>query len=82
MEHFPALPGNAHDLHVADGPKQGTSQQNPCSHRFDPHSPAITQVAPSGFLPQLVPVQVFPAVQSALPLAALHTDRQLPPVPH
>jgi hypothetical protein len=79
LEHRPALPGSAHDLQV---PEQATSQQTPCSHRVEAQSLASVHIAPRGFLPQLVPVQVFPVVQSALRLAGLQTNRHAPAVPH
>jgi hypothetical protein len=89
LVHLPALPGSEHDLHVLDGPEQGTSQQTPPSHRFDPHSLGSMHAVPSGFLPQLptlgivgLGVQTLPVVQSALPLAGLHVPRQAPLVPH
>ncbi len=78
--HFPKLPATEQDLHVS--PVQGTSQQTPPSHRFEPHSLASVHAVPSGFLPQLLLVQTLPAVQSALPLAGSHVPRHVPLMPH
>jgi hypothetical protein len=48
----------------------------------EPHSVPATHAVPSGFLPQLVPMQVFPVVQSRFMLAGSHVPRHIPLVPH
>jgi hypothetical protein len=45
---------------------QTSLQQTPCWQRSELQSSAIVQVLPSGFLPQLPPLQTLPAPQSAL----------------
>ena len=59
---MPRLPVSAHDRQV---PVQAVEQQIPCSQNPDWHSAAAAQVAMTGFLPQLVPLQVLGGLQSA-----------------
>jgi hypothetical protein len=66
---------SAHDRQV---PVQLVPQQTPCSQNPELHSPAAPHVAPIGFLPQLLVMHVFGALQSVLPP---HVVRQVPPVP-
>jgi hypothetical protein len=60
--HVPALPVSAQDLQV---PVQAAEQQTPCAHTVELHSASLPQVAPTGFLPQLPPMQLLGAMQSA-----------------
>ena len=57
---------------------QALPQQIPCSQKPDWHSAAAPQVAPADFLPQLPPLQVLGALQSAL---VEHVVRQAPFAP-
>jgi hypothetical protein len=61
--HVPRLPATAQDRQV---PVQGPSQQIPCAQLPELHSAFPAQVAPIGFRPQLVPLQVLGGAQSAL----------------
>jgi hypothetical protein len=58
----PSLPGTAHDLHV---PVQSVMQHLPWAQNVELHSSLAPQLAPIGFLPQLPPMQVLGATQSA-----------------
>jgi len=71
----PSVPVRPHDRQM---PTQAVAQQTPCSQKPELHSVAPPQVAPIGFLPQLVPLQVFGLLQSA---DDPHVVRQVPPVP-
>ena len=71
----PIVPVSPHDRQM---PTQAVAQQTPCSQNPELHSPAAPQVAPIGFLPQLLERQVFGLVQSAVDAQVI---RQVPPVP-
>jgi hypothetical protein len=73
-EQTPRLPASAHDRQV---PVQAVPQQTPCWQKPLAHSPGVVQSTPVTFLPQIVPLQTFPAVQSAL---VAHAARQVPVV--
>ena len=62
FRHVPSLPAIAHDRHV---PVQAAEQHLPCAQTFELHSASAPQPAPIGFLPQLPPIQVLGARQSA-----------------
>ena len=74
-EQVPGVPASAHDRQV---PVHAVPQHTPCSQNPELHSPAAPQVAPIGFLPQLLVMQVLGALQSVLPPQVV---RQVPPVP-
>lgn len=63
VEQVPPVPVSAHDMQF---PVQAVWQQTPCAQMPLPQSVPAVQAAPSGFLPQLPPLQTFPAEQSAL----------------
>ena len=77
----PSLPAIAHDRQV---PVQLDAQQTPCWQKPDAQSVVAVQVAPSGLsaqlaaLQQIVPLQVYPAAQSAV---VAQVVRQSPPAP-
>jgi hypothetical protein len=74
--HVPSVPVRPHDRQM---PTQAVAQQTPCSQNPELHSPAAPHVAPIGFLPQLVPLQVFGLLQSADDPQVV---RQVPAAPH
>ena len=59
---MPPVPVSAQDMQV---PVQAVWQQTPCAQMPLPQSVPAVQAAPSAFLPQLPPLQTFPAEQSA-----------------
>lgn len=67
-EHTPTVPASAHDWQV---PLQSRSQQKPCAHTPELHSPPMVQVALLGFLPHIVPLQELGARQSAVEVAGV-----------
>ena len=71
----PTVPVSAHDRQI---PTHAVAQQTPCSQKPALHSAAAPQAAPTGFFPQLPPMQVFGLVQSAF---VAQVVRQAPPVP-
>jgi hypothetical protein len=48
-------------------PVQAVAQQKCCAQIVEAHSPPASQVAPVGFLPQLVPTHTFPAEHWGVP---------------
>jgi len=76
LVHDPTLPVTAHERQV---PVHAVAQQIPCAQKPELHSGAVVQVAPLGFLPQLIVMQVFGARQSAV---VAHVVRHAPLVPH
>jgi hypothetical protein len=62
LRHVPSLPATAHDRQV---PVHAAEQHLPCAQTFELHSASAPQPAPIGFLPQLPPIQVLGARQSA-----------------
>jgi hypothetical protein len=72
----PTLPATAHERQV---PVQAVAQQIPCAQKPELHSGDAVQVAPLGFLPQLIVMHVFGARQSAV---VAHVVRHAPLVPH
>jgi hypothetical protein len=74
--HAPTLPVTAHERHV---PVHAVAQHTPCAQKFELHSTAIVQVAPLGFLPQLIIWQVFGDTHWVLPVQVV---RHAPLVPH
>lgn len=72
-EQVPAVPVSAQDRQLA---VQVVAQQTPCAQMPLAQSVPAMHAAPSGFLPQLPPVQTFPAEQSAF---VLQVALQLPP---
>ena len=73
VEQVPPVPVSEHDMQV---PVQAVWQQTPCAQMPLAQSVPAMHAAPSGFLPQLPPVQTFPAEQSAF---VLQVALQLPP---
>jgi hypothetical protein len=77
LRHVPSLPATAHDLHV---PVHADEQHRPCAQNVELHSSLLPQVAPIGFLPQLLLTQLLGATQSA---SDVHVVRQVfPSVAH
>lgn len=62
LRHIPSLAATAHDRHV---PVHVVEQHLPCAQMSELHSALAPQLAPIGFLPQLPPMQVLGARQSA-----------------
>jgi hypothetical protein len=62
VEQVPAVPVSAQDMQV---PVHAVWQQAPCAQIPLAQSTPTLQAAPSGSLPQLLPVQTFPPEQSA-----------------
>jgi hypothetical protein len=62
----PTLPVSAQDLQV---PVQLVAQQTPCEQLPELHSTVVVQVAPFGFLPQLLFIQMFGDTQSVAVVA-------------
>ena len=62
LRHVPSLPAIAHDLQV---PVHAAEQHLPCAQMLELHSASAPQPAPIGFLPQLPPMHVLGARQSA-----------------
>jgi hypothetical protein len=60
------VPGEAASAHDWQSPAQAVWQQTLWAQMPELHSAPVVQAMPSGFLPQLVPVQTLPVVQSAL----------------
>jgi hypothetical protein len=75
-EQTPRVAARPHDRQI---PVQALAQQTPCWQKPLAHSPGVVQSVPSTFLPQIVPLQTLPAVQSAL---VAHAAPQAPLVPH
>ena len=73
MEQVPPVPVSEHDMQV---PVQAVWQQTPCAQMPLAQSVPAMHAAPRGYLPQLPPVQTFPAEQSAF---VLQVALQLPP---
>jgi hypothetical protein len=76
FRHVPSLPETAHDRHV---PVHIAEQQRPWAHTLELHSASAPQAAPIGFLPQLPPMHVLGARQSA---SVEQVVRQAPIGPH
>lgn len=73
---LPALPpGSPQDLQL---PVQVVEQQAPCAQIPELQSTSAPQLAPIGFLPQLPPLQVLGAMQSA---STVHVVLHAPAVP-
>jgi hypothetical protein len=60
-------------------PVQAPAQQTPCSQKPLAHSLAVVQSTPFTFLPQMVPLQTLPVVQSVL---LAHEAPHCPLAPH
>lgn len=73
---LPTLPVTEQDLHV---PVQAVAQQTPWAQKVELHSLPIVQVAPLGFFPQLIAMQLLGDRQSAL---VAQSTRQAVLVPH
>jgi hypothetical protein len=75
IEQMPCVPARPHDRQM---PLHSVLQQVPCSQMPELHSAAVVQAPPSGFLPQLVAMQVLGAVHSS---SFEHTVWQAPFAP-
>jgi len=62
LRQVPSLPATAHDLQV---PLHAVVQHLPCAQNVELHSSLAPQLAPGGFLPQLLLTQLLGATQSA-----------------
>jgi hypothetical protein len=74
--HVPSVPATPHERQV---PVHAPMQQKPCSQKPELHWAGAVQAALIGNRPQLVPVQVLGAAQSAV---VPQVVRQRPLVPH
>jgi hypothetical protein len=77
LRQVPSPPGTAQDLQV---PVQAVEQHRPCAQKVELHSSLFPQVAPIGFLPQLLFTQLFGATQSASDVQVVR--QVLPSVAH